>query len=66
MRPGVRGADVWTEARAELRLGTVLHLVSFCQLASARVGTGDVVLITDDGCISLAPFPTGPGPFEVS
>jgi Xaa-Pro dipeptidase len=102
MRPGVRGADVWTEARAaadgtaltyvpggysigvgyppewsegdvitatskrELRPGMVIHMVSFCHLASARVGTGDVVLITDDGCTSLAPFPMGPGPFEVS
>jgi Xaa-Pro dipeptidase len=70
---GVGYPPDWTESdlitatsRRELRAGMVIHMVSFCQLTTARVGTGDVILITDDGCTSLAPFPMGPGPFEVS
>jgi Xaa-Pro dipeptidase len=70
---GVGYPPDWTESdlvtatsKRELRAGMVIHMVSFCQLPTERVGTGDVLLITDDGCVSLAAFPLGPGPFEVA
>lgn len=57
----------WTEAdvvaadsEVELRAGMVIHMVSFCQLSSARIGTGQVILVTADGCRALAAMPGGP------
>jgi Xaa-Pro aminopeptidase len=70
---GVGYPPDWTESdlitassiRA-LEAGMVIHMVSFCQLPTARVGTGDLLVVTPDGCRSLAPFPLGSGPFEIA
>jgi Xaa-Pro dipeptidase len=70
---GVGYPPDWTESdvvtatsKRQLSPGMVIHMVSFCQLPTARVGTGDVLLVTTEGCRSLAAFPLGPGPFVVA
>lgn len=47
-----------------LRAGMVVHMVSLCLLPTARIGTGDVLLVTEDGSEPLAPL--APGPFQVA
>ena len=63
----------WTEADIitassdyVLQPNVLFHFVSFFQLSESRIGTSDVVLVTEDGCEFLNTLRPGPIALEDS